>query len=107
MWEKGILGTDTPDKLRDTLLFLLGLNFALRGGTEHYNMRYGDNSQLKLGKEKSSGRQYLEYTEDVSKCNSDGIHHRKLRRKQTRAYEKLERPERCIVSVFKKYISVR
>ena len=35
MWEKGILGTDTPDKLRGTLLFLLGLNFALRGGTEH------------------------------------------------------------------------
>lgn len=107
MWEKGILGTDTPDKLRDTLLFLLGLNFALRGGTEHYNLRYGDNSQLKLGKEKGSGRQYLEYTEDVSKCNSGGIHHRKLKRKQTRAYENLERPERCIVSVFKKYISVR
>lgn len=65
MWEKGILGTDTAEKLRDTLLFLLGLNFALRGGAEHYNLRYGENSQLKLGKEKDSGREFLEYTEDV------------------------------------------
>lgn len=50
--EKGILGTDTPEKLRDTLLFLLGLNFALRGGAEHYNLRNGENSQLKLAKRK-------------------------------------------------------
>jgi hypothetical protein len=107
MWEKNIIGTDTPEKLRDTLLFLLGLNFALRGGTEHYNLRCGENSQLKLGKEKGSGRQYLEYTEDVSKCNPGGIHHRKLKRKQTKAYENLERPERCVVSIYQKYMSLR
>ncbi|XP_062574060.1 zinc finger MYM-type protein 2-like [Saccostrea cucullata] len=107
MWEKCILGTDTPEKLRDTLLFLLGLNFALRGGAEHYNLRYGENSQLKLSKEKESGREFLAYTEDISKCNSGGINHRKLRRKQTKAYENLERPDRCVVSVFKKYISLR
>ena len=29
MWEKGVLGEDTPRKLSDTVLFLLGLNFAL------------------------------------------------------------------------------
>ena len=81
-------------------------NSWLGNRQEKYGNR-SDNSQLKLGKEKGSGRQYLEYTEDVSKCNSGGIHHRKLKRKQTRAYENLERPERCIVSVFKKYISVR
>ena len=32
LWEKGILGEDQPDKLRDTVLFLLGINciFAWR-----------------------------------------------------------------------------
>ncbi len=32
MWEKGILGEDTPVKLRNTMLYLLGLMCALRGG---------------------------------------------------------------------------
>lgn len=72
MWEKDILGTDRPDKLRDTFLtlrdttlFLFGLNFDLRGGAEQDNLRYGENKQLKLDKEKYSGREFLEYKEDV------------------------------------------
>ncbi len=32
MWSKNILGEDTPTKLRDTVLYLLGLGLALRGG---------------------------------------------------------------------------
>ncbi len=32
LWDKGVLGTNTPDTLRDTLLFLLGLHLALQGG---------------------------------------------------------------------------
>ncbi len=32
MWSKNIFGEDTPTKLRDTVLYLLGLGLALRGG---------------------------------------------------------------------------
>ena len=32
LWEEGILGNSDPDQLRDTLFFLLGIHFALRGG---------------------------------------------------------------------------
>ena len=32
LWEKGILGEQTPDQLRNTVLYLLGISFALRGG---------------------------------------------------------------------------
>ncbi len=32
MWNEGMLGEDDPTTLRDTLVFLLGLNFAVRGG---------------------------------------------------------------------------
>ena len=39
LWEKGILGEDTPDKLRDTVLFLIGINIYLRAVDEHYHLR--------------------------------------------------------------------
>ena len=38
MWQSGVLGEDTPDKLRSTILFLLGINLALRAVDEHYNL---------------------------------------------------------------------
>ena len=31
MWKEGILGEDIPEKLLDTVLFLIGVNFSLRG----------------------------------------------------------------------------
>ena len=39
LWQKGVLGEDTPDKLRDTVQFLLGFNFFLRAVGEHYSLR--------------------------------------------------------------------
>ena len=36
LWKEGLLGEDTPDKLRDTVLYLLGVHLALRAGDEHY-----------------------------------------------------------------------
>ena len=39
LWSDNILGEETPDKLRGTVLYLLGVNCALRAGDEHYNLR--------------------------------------------------------------------
>ncbi len=72
MWADGVLGTSNPDQLRDTLLFLLGLNFALRGGEEHKNLRSpGFNSQLVLCSDES-GVKYLEFTEDLKHKTNQG-----------------------------------
>ena len=39
MWQEGILGEYTPDTLRQTVLYLLGVNLMLRAVDEHYYMR--------------------------------------------------------------------
>ena len=39
LWKRGLLGEDSPDKLRDTVLFLLGINLGLRAGDEHHQLR--------------------------------------------------------------------
>ena len=35
MWASGVLGTHSPQALVDTLFFLIGMCFGLRGGQEH------------------------------------------------------------------------
>ena len=57
MWEKGILGDDNPQSLLDTMLFMNGLYFALRGGKEHRQLRHHP-SQIELI-EKPGERAYL------------------------------------------------
>ncbi|CAG2234520.1 unnamed protein product [Mytilus edulis] len=107
MWSNNILGTDTPKKLCDTLLYCIGLNFALRAGQEHRNLRVGTNSQISLKISPTDGRKYLEYTEDVSKTNCGGLEHRKIQSKVVRAYQNTDCPERCIINMYQKYMSLR
>ena len=73
LWNEGVLGDDTPKKLLDTLVFCFGLNFALRSGQEHRNLRP---DMLEI-KEPHDSLAYLVYTESGSKSNSGGLHHRK------------------------------
>ena len=47
LWEKGILGDGNPQALLNTMFYMNGLYFALRGGREHRNLRHQP-SQIQL-----------------------------------------------------------
>ena len=42
-----------------------------------------------------SGAEYQQYVEDVSKSNNGGLAHLRIKNKVVRAYENVEKPERC------------
>ncbi len=85
MWTSNTLGESTEKQVVETLVYLFGLHFALRGGKEHRRLRCV-NPQVVL-KYDDKGKKYLEYIEDVSKTNAGGLNHRKTKPKLTRAYE--------------------
>ena len=38
LWDKNILGKQNPDQLRQTVMFLIGINCGLRAGDEHHDL---------------------------------------------------------------------
>ena len=103
LWLHGFLGSSNGELLRDTLVFVFGMQFALRAGQEHRNLRRR-NSQLSLQVDEL-GKEYLQYIEDISKTNNGGLAHLRIKRKVVRAYKNLANPERCPVELYKKYVS--
>ena len=101
--QNGFLRIDTPELLRNTIVFVFGNCFALRAGQEHRNLRM-KNSQLSLHTDES-GAEYLQCVEDVSKSNNGGLAHLRIKNKVVKAYENVAKPERCPVKLYKKYIS--
>lgn len=107
LWETGVLGDENPKQLIHTLLYLLGVQFALRAGQEHRDLRVGPKSQFALYTDPVLGKEYLEYTEDQSKNNQGGIKQRKVTREVVHAYVNEENPNLCLVRLYKKYMSLR
>lgn len=73
LWKHGFLGSTNAALLRDTLVFVFGIQFALRAGQEHRNLRH-ENSQISLQVDEF-GDEYLQYNEDISKTNNGGLAH--------------------------------
>ncbi len=107
LWDQRVLGSDSPDTLRDTVLFLLGLHLALRGGKEHKDLRTpGFNSQLSVETD-DDGVKFLLFNEDLQrKTNQGGLTSCKKSQGQTMKIYGHSHPERNVVSLFKKYVAL-
>ena len=68
---KGYTGGDSPDKLRQTVFFLIGVRFGLRGLKEQCDLRRYPDSQINIVK--IDGKDALVYREFQSKTKTGGI----------------------------------
>ena len=97
LWERGILGTNTPRSLFNAVFFMNGKVLCLRGGREHKKI-----SQFKFGFE--GGKEFLEYTENGSK-NRSGSYKDKSGNKIVKHFAESSLGEKCYVSLVKTYLS--
>ena len=74
MFNQGILGDENPMQLLRTMIYMMGMHCALRGGVEHSNLRHpGCNSQFKIERD-TCGVEMLVYREDpLQKTNQGGL----------------------------------
>ena len=106
LWDHGDLGSDDPQTLLNTLLYLLGIHFALRSREEHRHLRFGHDSQLKLGIKDNI--EFLQYREDCSKTRHGGLKDRFTPPKEGIVFADANVPEeRNLVQLYKKYVSLR
>ena len=105
MWSEGVLGSDTPQKLLVTLVFCFCLNYALRSGREHRDLR----PDMLTYVEPTTGnsRPYLQYDESGSKNNPGGLRERKVTNKVVKIFANHENKDGCVVSLYHKYMSLR
>ena len=108
LWESGVLGEDAPDKLRNTVLFLLGINIFLRAVEEHYYLRRSvaeGTSQLSF-ELNTRGEKCLVYREDsITKTHDGGLNDMRRERKIVWVFPS-ENRSRCPVRLVEKYLSL-
>ncbi len=106
LWDEGVLGEMQPDQLRSTLMYLLGLTFALRGCREQRALRCPPHDPQITVQIDSEGNEYLLYKEDIhSKTNQGCLKTRKLTPKTVKAYSHSEY-DHNVVRLYKKYVSL-
>ena len=98
----GILVTSDPQTLLRTIFWLIRVNFGLRGGQEHRNLKLSNFTF----KQDSDGRDYILYTECISKAYTGGLKHMHVQPHSTRAYAIPIDQTQCIFTIMRKYISL-
>lgn len=106
LWKTGTLGSSTPKQLIETLIYELGLHLSLRASKEHRDLEFGENSQLRLCSE-TNGTKFIQYVERCSKTRKFGLKTVAREPKTCRIYPNFDKPERCVVALFEKYVSKR
>ena len=106
LWSKKLLGKDDPTILRNTVMYLIGISFALHGGEEHRKLRCPPfDPQIKV-KTDVDGREFLEYVEDPkSKTNQGGLSSKNYIPKHMKVYGN-PNFDRDLVRLYSKYVGL-
>lgn len=102
LWEKKLLGDSDAYTLLNTLVFLIGKFFSLRGGKEHRALCIGQMDIQEAVGDKAGKIRYTSYSE---KNYQGGIKHRRLQPKVVEHFSNSVNPERCLVRLMKLYMS--
>ena len=105
LFEQGVLGEQSPMQLLKTMIYMVGMHCALRGGVEHSKLRRpGFDSQFSIERDER-GVERLVYKEDpLQKTNQGGLVC-KGSRKVVYVYSASD-GRRCPIRLFKKYVSL-
>lgn len=104
MWEKHLLGSDTPQTLQRAVFYGVGLNFVLRGVDEQHSLQVEQLVRHPLDQSVYSSDVYYEYTELISKNNQHRFKDVNSSNKCVRTYAQ-PGYERCLVWLLDLYIS--
>ena len=106
LWSFGLLGTNSPEQLLNTVIFSVGKGFALRAGKEHRALcAIPFASQFKFMAD-PDGEIFLRYTEDIGlKTNKGGLKHRCVEAKTVDLYAS-QNPDRCPLWAIIKYLAL-
>ena len=107
LWSTGAVGTASPSSLLGAVFFYNGLNFVLRGGMEHRELRISQLSFRSVPDPDIPGQliDCVEYTEHGSKNRPGGHHQLNLENKSVLQYARPELGERCHVYLLRLYLS--
>ena len=107
LWQNCILGSENPQQLLDTVVYLVGLNCVLRAGKEHRVLRsIPFNGQFEWVHDDKLQVYFLWYTEGIGlKTNKGGIKHQKLDPKIIDVYP-IPNSYRCPVRIIGMYLSL-
>ena len=101
LWNSKLLGDHTASVLLDTMVFLIGKNFALRSGREHRNLKF---SQLTLESACGKEPEKLVCVSFGKKNNLGGLKHRNMKREHVEDYVNEDCTGRCLVRLYKKCV---
>ena len=105
MFDKGVLGEDSPLQLLQTKIYMVGLHCALQVGIEHSKLcRPGFNCQITIEFDYHGKRRLVYCKDPLSKTNQGGLNG-KTNAKVVYVYEASDF-RRCPIRLFKKYISL-
>lgn len=106
LWDDGVLGKSNPTKLEQSVIYLIGIHFCLRGGNELRRLRFKTNPQITFQKDEEQ-KECLIYKEDVSKCNAGSLKTIGVKGKTVVAYHNEMDHDRCLPCLFKIFLSRR